>query len=315
MLIKVIGSSAGGGFPQWNCNGPQSRAVRYGEPGFRSRTQSSVAVSADGTDWVLLNASPDIREQIAATPGLQPRPDGPLRHSPIKAVVVTNADIDHIAGLLTLREKEAFSLYASERSLATINANSVFDALDHDLVPRRLLPLGESIELRGPAGSIGLSLEAFAVPGKTPLYLEETGKSIEDYISEEGEAIGLRIWQGTVSEGDRPALYYVPGCAWVDESLRDRLRGAGILLFDGTVFTDSEMLDLGLGAKTGNRMGHLAISGEAGTMAQFNGVDIGRRIFIHINNSNPILDENSSARREVEKAGWDVAFDGMELVL
>ena len=217
MLIKVIGSSAGGGFPQWNCNGPQSRAVRRGEPGFRSRTQSSVTVSADGTDWVLLNASPDIREQITATSELQPRPDGPLRHSPIKAVVVTNADIDHIAGLLTLREKEAFSLYASERSLTTINANSIFDVLDRDLVPRRLLPLGEAIELRGPSGSLGLSLEAFAVPGKTPLYLEEAGKGIEDYISEEGEAIGLRIWSGEVTDGDVPALYYIPGCAWVDE--------------------------------------------------------------------------------------------------
>jgi pyrroloquinoline quinone biosynthesis protein B len=315
MLIKVIGSSAGGGFPQWNCNGPQSRAVRYGEPGFRSRTQSSLAVSADGTDWVLLNASPDIREQIAATPELQPRRDGPLRHSPIKAVVVTNADIDHIAGLLTLREKEAFSLYASERSLETINANSVFDALDHDLVPRRLLPLDEAVELRGPSGSLGISLEAFAVPGKTPLYLEEAGKSIEDYMSEEGEAIGLRIWQGSVSEGDRPALYYIPGCAWVDEALRDRLQGAGILLFDGTVFTDSEMPDMGLGVKTGHRMGHLPISGEGGVMAQIDGLEIGRRIFIHINNSNPILDENSAARREVEEAGWDVAFDGMELEL
>ena len=315
MLIKVIGSSAGGGFPQWNCNGPQSRAVRYGEPGFRSRTQSSVAISADGTDWVLLNASPDIREQIAATPELQPRPDGPLRHSPIKAVVVTNADIDHIAGLLTLREKEAFSLYASERSLETINANSVFDALDHDLVPRRLLPLDEAIELRGPSGSLGISMEAFAVPGKTPLYLEEAGKSIEDYVSEEGEAIGLRIWQGSVSESSRPALYYIPGCAWVDEALRDRLQDAGILLFDGTVFTDSEMPDMGLGVKTGHRMGHLPISGEGGAMAQIDGLAIGRRIFIHINNSNPILDENSAARREVEEAGWGVAFDGMELEL
>jgi pyrroloquinoline quinone biosynthesis protein B len=315
MLIKVIGSSAGGGFPQWNCNGPQSRAVRNGEPEFRSRTQSSVAISADGTQWVLLNASPDIGAQIAATPALQPQPDGPLRHSPIKAVVVTNADIDHIAGLLTLREKEAFSLYASQRSLATINANSVFDALDSELVPRRLLPLGEAIELRGPSGSLGLSLEAFAVPGKTPLYLEEAGGKIEDYLSEEGEAIGLRIWAGAVTDGDLPALYYIPGCAWIDEDLRDRVRGSGMLLFDGTVFTDTEMVDQGLGAKTGNRMGHLPISGDDGTLARLEGVDIGRRILIHINNSNPILDENSPARHEVEQAGWDVAFDGMELEL
>jgi len=311
MIIKVIGSSAGGGFPQWNCNGPQCRAVRRGEAAFASRNQSSIAVSADGRDWVLFNASPDIRQQIAATPALQPHADGALRHSPIKAVVISNGDVDHIAGLLCLREKEPFVLYGAQAVLETIAANPIFDVLDAGLVSRRELPLGQTTAIEGPDGATGLTVEAYAVPGKIPLYLEQEGRDPKEYLSETGDAIGLRI----STPGASDALHYIPGCAWIDDTLQARLKGSGVLLFDGTLFTDSEMLDAGLGAKTGGRMGHLPISGPDGILERFAGLDIERRIFIHINNSNPILDERSDARAIVEEAGWQVAYDGMEIEL
>jgi len=311
MIIKIIGSSAGGGFPQWNCNGPQSRAVRRGDAGFASRTQSSIAVSANGRDWAVFNASPDIREQIAATSELQPDPEGPLRASPIKAVVVTNADVDHIAGLLSLREKQAFTLYGARQVLETIAANPIFDVLDAGLVVRRELALGREIQIEGPDGALGLTVEAYAVPGKIPLYLEDANLDPGDYLSESGDAIGLKFSAGNSSQ----SFHYIPGCAWIEEDLRARLRGARLLLFDGTLFTDAEMPDQGLGPKTGKRMGHVAISGEEGPLARLAGLDIGKRIFIHINNSNPILDERSAARRAVEEAGWEVAFDGMEIRL
>lgn len=311
MIIKIIGSSAGGGFPQWNCNGPQSRAVRRGEAAFSRRTQSSIAVSANGTDWALFNASPDIGEQIAATPALQPGTDGPLRASPIKAVLVTNGDIDHIAGLLTLREKQAFSLYGARPVLETLAANPIFDALDAELVARRELSLGRAIELEGPDGALGLTIEPYAVPGKIPLYLEDVGRNPADFMSDEGDAIGLAITDRETSA----TAHYIPGCAAIDDQLRARLESAELVLFDGTLFTDTEMPDQGLGPKTGKRMGHISISGADGTLAALDGLDIKRRIFVHINNSNPILDERSSERKTVEDAGWAIGFDGMEISL
>ncbi len=141
MIIRILGAAAGGGFPQWNCNGRNSASVRAGKPGFTARTQSSLAVSADGKRWVLLNASPDLRQQIAAAPALWPDASGPLRNSPIKSVVVTNADVDHIIGLINLREAQPFSIYASSRVMETIKANSVFNVLNEAVVPRRELPL------------------------------------------------------------------------------------------------------------------------------------------------------------------------------
>ncbi|MBD8892040.1 pyrroloquinoline quinone biosynthesis protein PqqB [Roseibium litorale] len=310
MDIRILGSAAGGGFPQWNCNATYSRAVRTGSPGFLTRTQSSLAASANGKDWVLFNASPDIREQIAATPELQPRPDGPLRDSPIRAVVLTNADVDHIAGLLSLRERQRFTLYATARVLKTLAENSIFQVLNPELVPRRELPLGGITHLEGPDGPLGLSIETFAVPGKVALFLEDASK--DGFGTSEGDTVGLRITQ---SDGQSANLFYIPGCAAIDATLRARLTANGTLLFDGTVFTDTEMPDACVGEKTGARMGHLAISGETGTLAQLQDLPLKRKIFVHINNTNPILDPSSAASKAVRDAGWEVGYDGMELTL
>jgi len=312
LRVKIVGSAAGGGIPQWNCNHPLSRAARAGAGNLQPRTQSSLAVSADGRDWVLFNASPDILRQIAATPELQPHADGPLRSTPIRAVVLTNADVDHVAGLLSLREREPFALYATAEVLAVLDANSIFNVLDPAIVPRRELPQDCEFELRDAEGrGTGVRIESFAVPGKVALYLESSSRPDANYSSDRGDTIGIRI-AGRAGGG---STFYIPGCARIDDALRARLSGASCLLFDGTVFTDDEMITAGVGAKTGARMGHIAMSGPEGSIAGLRDVAIGRRIFVHINNTNPVLDETSPEHSAVTAAGWVVAPDGMEIEL
>jgi pyrroloquinoline quinone biosynthesis protein B len=279
-----------------------------------ARTQSSIAVSADEESWAIFNASPDLRQQIAAAPALQPRADGPLRNSPIEAVVLTNADVDHIAGLINLRESEPFSLYAADRVLTTLAANSIFNILNPAMVPRLPLPFNKPVELSGPDGALGIVIEAFPVPGKIALFLEDTAKADQNFGTAEGDTIGLRI--AARGAGQDRACYYIPGCARSDGDLLDRVEGAGCLLFDGTVFTDNEMQETGVGTKTGARMGHIAISGPDGSLAAFSPLRrCARKIYVHINTTNPILERGSEAERQVHAAGWEVAFDGMEIEL
>jgi pyrroloquinoline quinone biosynthesis protein B len=318
MLIKVLGSAAGGGFPQVNCNCRNCAGERLGVPGLSPRTQSSLAVSRDGQAWALVNASPDLRQQLGATPDLAPRADAGVRSSPIEAVVLTNGDVDHIAGLLSLREGLAFTLYASERVLAALAANRVFEVLDRCLVPRVALPIRRPADLSAPGASLGpslgpslgLTLEAFPVPGKIPLYLEDAAAG-SGFGTREGDTVGLRI--GDPAAGT--SFFYVPGCAAMDADLARRLRGAALVFFDGTLYTDEEMIVQGLSTKTGTRMGHISMSGRDGSIAAFRSLDVKRRIFVHINNSNPVLREDGPERAEVEAAGWEVAFDGMEIRL
>ncbi len=305
MIVKVLGSAAGGGFPQWNCNTRLSRLAWDGDERVIPRMQSSIAVSAEGESWVIVNASPDLRQQIAATPELQPRREGPPRNSPVAAAILTNGDIDHIAGLLSLRERQRFCLYATTRVLSVLKQNPVFDVLAADAVERVPLPLNGTVEI---AGSGGLAVEAFPVPGKIALYLEDASK--EGFGSEPGDTIGLRIT--AMGSG---ALFYIPGCAAVDDALRARVTGADALLFDGTLFLDTEAIDLGVLGKTSRRMGHVPLTGEGGSLHAFDGTRIGRKAYIHINTTNPILESGSEAERMVKEAGWDVAYDGMTLEL
>jgi pyrroloquinoline quinone biosynthesis protein B len=310
MLIKVLGSAAGGGFPQWNCNCRNCVAVRSGQPGFKARTQSSLAVSRDGESWMLFNASPDLRQQIAMTPELWPDPRQGHRHSPIKAVVLTNGDVDHIAGLINLREAQPFSVYGTDRVLSVIADNSVFNILAEPLVPRIPLRLNEPTPISGASVDLGLTVEAFPVPGKVALYLEDesAGPGLGTQV---GDTIGLRV----TDPATRKSFFYIPGCAEVDEALAQRLQGASLLFFDGTLFTDDEMIEQGLMPKTGARMGHINMSGDAGSIAAFSKLGVGRLIYVHINNSNPALDENSDARKAIDGAGWEVGYDGLEVRL
>jgi pyrroloquinoline quinone biosynthesis protein B len=308
MLIKVLGSAAGGGFPQWNCNGRNSADLRKGVAGLKARTQASVAVSANGQDWVLLNASPDLRQQINDTPELQPAPDKGPRNSPIKAVILSNGDVDAVAGLLTLREAQAFTIYGSDRVLTVLAANSIFDVLDPGLVERRPMALGEAFAVEGPEGRVGLEVEAFPVPGKVALYLEDA-EAGAGFGTQEGDTLGLKVTEAATGHH----FFYVPGCARLDDAVRARLEGAPLLFFDGTLYTNDEMIAQGLMHKTGERIGHMNMSGDDGTVTAFARLGVGRKIFIHVNNSNPALREDSPERAAVEDAGWEVAYDGMAI--
>ncbi len=310
MIIKILGAAAGGGFPQWNCNGIHSANVRSGKSGYRALTQSSLAISADGKNWVLLNASPDLRQQIADNPELHPDKNGPLRNSPIKAVIVTNADVDHIIGLINLRERQPFAIYGSERVLATLNANSIFNVCAPDVVPRIALALDKPVSLSGAGTELGITIEPFAVPGKIALFLEQGGAG-GNYGSRDGDTIGLEIKDGKTGK----SFFYIPGCAEVDPPLAARIKGAELIFFDGTLYADDEMLTQGLLNKTGKRMGHISMSGADGSVAAFEPLNVKRRIYVHINNSNPVLDEGSKERKHVETAGWEVGYDGMEVRL
>ncbi len=293
----VLGSGAGGGVPQWNCGCRVCRLAWNGDSHVKPRTQSSLAVSVDGANWLLLNASIDLRQQILATPALQPKGEG--RHSPIAAVLLTNADVDHAAGLLSLRERQSFTIWGTPVTLDTIGANRIFDVVGRDIVPRRSVKLGEPFEPLP-----GLTIELFPVPGKVPLWLEE-----EEVKTDE-------IGEGTVGVAIEAAgrkLVYAPGCARMTDDLKKRFAQAHVLIFDGTLFADDEMIVNGLGNKTGRRMGHIPVSGPGGTLEELAGHAHVRRILIHINNTNPILIEGSPEEAKVKAAGWDIAFDGMEV--
>ncbi|MEM9046178.1 MAG: pyrroloquinoline quinone biosynthesis protein PqqB [Pseudomonadota bacterium] len=302
LRVLVVGSAAGGGLPQWNCNGDNSSLFWRGRHPPIAATQSSLAVSSDGHDWILLNASPDIRQQIIARPQLQPRDPAThgLRDTPIRAVLLTNGDIDHIAGLLTLREKQGFELVATAGILDVLAANPIFDALDPALVGRRTVALDQPFDLIGE-----IAVELFAVPGKVPLYLE--GESVDTEMIGE-QTVGVEISR------DGSKIFYIPGCAAMTPALAKRLEGAELVLFDGTLWRDDEMIVQGLGQKTGKRMGHISMSGEDGSIAAFKGLDVRRKVFIHINNTNPVW-RDGPERAEAEAAGWEIAYDGMEIPL
>ena len=295
MRAIVLGAAAGGGLPQWNCGCLNCLLARTGKIPVAS--QSSLAVSADGVDWAILNASPDIRTQLAATPALHPRE---LRDSPVKAVLLTNGDIDHVAGLLSLREKQGLRLHATAEILDVLAGNPVFAALDPDLVTRRVQTLGQAFALLP-----GLTAELFAVPGKVPLYLE--GATVATDLEGE-QTVGVRLETGC------GVAYYIPGCAAVTPALAERLTGAGLVFFDGTLWEDDEMIRAGLGAKTGRRMGHISMSGPEGSIAALDGLNIRRKVFVHMNNSNPVW-RDGPERAAAEAAGWEIARDGMEVTL
>lgn len=308
MKIRVLGSAAGGGYPQWNCNHPNSARARSGDPAARQRTQSSLAVSADGERWVLFNASPDLRQQINDNDVLQPSGQA-LRASPIRAVVLTNADVDHVAGLLNLRESQPLALYATERVQGVLGANSIFNVLNPAFVERRPIRLETITELHEQSGeSLGIRVRPFAVPGKVALWLEDASAGA-NFGSVEEDTIALEI----LDADGNTAFFYIPGCAAMPAALADRLRGAPLVFFDGTLWVDDEMIRDGVGVKTGQRMGHMSVSGEAGTLAAFAGLDVARKVFIHINTTNPILLDDSAERAAVQAAGWEVSFDGMAL--
>ena len=304
MRIVILGAGAGGGLPQWNCGCRNCVAARAGR--IPSLTQGGIAVCANGSDWALINASPDLRAQLGATPALHP-PRGALRDSPIRSVLVTNADIDHVAGLLTLREAQGFDLFATPDVHDVLDANPMLGVLDPALVQRRPVLLEQPFELVP-----GVVATLFAVPGKVALYLEARqgagpGGAIDTRLVGE-QTVGVELR----SAGRRAVI--VPGCAELPDWLLARLDGADLLAFDGTLWTDDEMIRQGLGPKTGRRMGHMPVSGPDGSLAALADLRLGRRVLIHINNSNPLVDPAGPERAQAEAAGWVIGHDGMEIL-
>jgi pyrroloquinoline quinone biosynthesis protein B len=312
MRVRVLGSAAGGGFPQWNCGCPNCREVRAGAASSgrvsaRARTQESVAISADGVHWFLLNASPEVRAQIESFPALHPQ--GP-RHSPIAGILLTNGDLDHCLGLLSLRESHRLSVYATPRVRHGFTENNVlYGTLQrfpgHTSWPG--LPLGEEVELRLAEGRpSGLTVQAIPLPGQAPLHLKaRLGEPHPE------DNVGLIIRDSM--EG--ATLAYFPGCARITSAVLEAARRAQCLFFDGTFWSDDELIQLGLGDRRATDMAHVPIGSSAGSLAAFAGCPVPTRFFIHINNTNPILREDSAERRIVQEAGWQVARDGLDLTI
>jgi pyrroloquinoline quinone biosynthesis protein B len=309
LRVLVLGSAAGGGFPQWNSNDAASQRARRGDPLVVPRTQSSIAVTADDERWVVVNASPDLRQQIGDNPPLHPK--NGKRDSPIAGVVLTNGDVDHVTGLLTLRESHPLAVYATQRILSILAANSIFNVLNPDYVARRSLVLDTPFEVADRDGKgTGVVMEAFAVPGKVALHQEDASAG-PGFGTKPEDTIGIRI---STTDGARH-FFYVPACARMTDELAKRLSDAPLVFFDGTLWHDDEMIAAGVGIKTGARMGHISVNGADGAMAAFAALNVERKIFIHINNTNPILVGDSAERTALRGAGWEVAHDGMDIRL
>ena len=306
MKIKVLGSAAGGGFPQWNCGCPNCRGVRGGELKARARTQESIAVSADGDNWFVLNASPEIRTQIEGFAGLHPR--GP-RDSPIAGILITNGDLDHCLGLLSLRESHPLQIYATEQVHRGFTESNTFYATLERFPGQttwRTLQLGKEQELKYLDGrTSGLDVQALAVPGQPPLHLR--GRFAPD--PEDNVAFRIR------DRATGRAMIYMSGVAAVTPAVLAAIEGTQCVFFDGTFWAADELIALGLGNKRAEDMAHLPIGGADGSLALLENIKVPRRYYIHINNTNPILREDAAEHAAVEAAGWRVAYDGLEFEL
>ena len=302
--VRVLGSAAGGGFPQWNCTCPPCRAVRDGSRPARPRTQSSVAVSPDYRRWFLLNASPDVHAQIESFPALHPSsgPDGG-RAVPLQAVLLTDAELDHTLGLLLLREGRGLVLHATEATRDTLyEGTSVLRTLEaYAPVEWQPVVLEADVPL-----SDGLSYRAFDVPTTKRARFGPADGSPADG---KGRVVGYRL----TDSGSGRSLVYLPGVQELTAEVRAQLDGCACLLVDGTCWHDDELVRLGLASKTARDMGHLPISGPGGSLEQLSPLPIERKIYIHINNTNPILLEDSPERHLTEQHGMEVAVDGLEL--
>ena len=292
----VLGAAAGGGLPQWNCGCDNCLAARNPDHPLSPQSQSSLAVTLDGENWGILNTSPDIRSQLGDNPCLHPRK---RRDTPIRSILLTNGDIDHIAGLLILREKQPFTVFLTGEIAAVLEANPIFSALDRELVKFTIIELGRPFEFLPE-----VTAEIFSVPGKVPLFMEE-GEIVTDLEGEQTVGVCLRT--------QTKRLWYIPGCSKLTDDLKERLKNEKLVFFDGTVFEDDEMFKSETGLKTGARMGHMPMSGPTGSMAGFADLNVERKIYIHINNTNPVWQSGTMERRATEHAGWEIAYDGMEV--
>jgi len=309
MLVKILGSAAGGGFPQWNCACSNCSAIRKGTFRGKSRSQLQVALSSDGAAWFLLNASPDLHAHIGANRFLHPQ--GGVRHSPISGVVLTSADLDQSLGLLLLRELQPLQIYATASIRRILREdNSMFAMLHrvndqarwHDIAP------SQTFELVAASGErSGIECFALSTESRYPSYVAAT-RAAQLVPSE--AVLGLILKSPS---GER--LGYFPAIGKISDSLLRDLDSLDALLFDGTFWSDNELVRLQGQGETARQMGHLPVSGEGGSLDLLSKLPVPRKMFVHINNTNPMLDESGPQYRQVREAGWEIAEDGCHLEL
>lgn len=304
MHIHVMGSGAGGGFPQWNCNCINCKGVREGTVKASRRTQSSIAISSDGVDWILFNASPDIKKQMDDFPALQPARE--VRDTAIKAILITDAQIDHVTGLLTLREhNKPWDIYCTE---------AVHDDLTTGFPVFNILGHFRGINWH----EIKTDLESFTIPAApgliftaVPLKSEAPPYSPHRHNTVPGDNVGIRVEDTRTGKN----VFYAPGLGVVEDHVLEFMRNADVVLVDGTVWTDDEMSKEGISDKRAQEMGHINQSEDGGTISFLNSMKRPRKILIHINNTNPILNEESAERQVLNNAGIELAYDGMDIEL
>jgi pyrroloquinoline quinone biosynthesis protein B len=304
MQIRVLGSAAGGGFPQWNCNCPNCRGLRTGQIKARPRTQSSIAISANGEDWILVNASPDIHTQLESFPALQPARK--RRDTAIRAILLVDSQIDHTTGLLLLREHtEPWDVYCTEAVRQDLTTGyPIFNILSHFRgVNWHEVETDES-SFTVPT-TPGLELTAVPLHSEAPPYSPHRHNTVP------GDNIGVRV-RDTATGGN---LFYAPGLGRMEERILRYMEDADCVLVDGTLWSNDEMIRGGFSDKLGSDMGHLDQSGSGGILEILRSLDKPRKVLIHINNTNPILNEESLERRRLEQAGIEVSYDGMEIEL
>ncbi len=304
MFVHVLGSGAGGGFPQWNCNCKNCKGVREGTVKATPRTQSSIAISADGKDWVLFNASPDIKKQLDNFPAIQPARE--VRDTAITAIVITDAQIDHVTGMLTLREhNKPWDVYTTQAVYEDLTTGfPVFNILGHFRGINHHEIATDQSSFTIPTAE-GLVFTAVPLKSEAPPYSPHRHNTVP------GDNIGMRIEDTRTGKN----LFYAPGLGVAEPHVMEYMANADMVLVDGTVWTDDEMSHEGISNKRAQEMGHLDQSSKGGIMEILSGMEKPRKFLIHINNTNPILNEESPQRKTLEAAGIDVSYDGMEIEL
>lgn len=307
MLVKILGSAAGGGFPQWNCACANCRSLRNGTFAGFPRTQAQLAWSRVPGEWSLINASPDLRVQIEAAPELWPQ--NGTRDSPIRNVILPSGEVDQTLGLLQLREFHSFRVYAtpSVRKILTED-NSIFGVLARFAGQ----VCWEDIPLDRPFCTGGARLEALSLPGSFPGFVNASRSS---QLNSADAVVGFLLSPQPSANSTGKTLAFLPGVACVSDALRERLQACDVILFDGTFWSDQEPLRIPGVSRTARQMGHQPLSGHGGSLEVLASLQRPRKIFIHINNTNPILNEESLEHRMVREAGWELASDGMEITL
>lgn len=303
MYIYVLGSAAGGGFPQWNCNCPNCHGVRTGTIQAKARTQSSIAISENGTDWVLLNASPDIRQQLFEFKAAQPARK--LRDTGITSVILMDSQLDHTTGLLTLREGCPMNVWCTEMVHQDLTSGfPVFNMLKH---------WNGGLQYNEINPKQAFKIDGFENLEFLPLIIKSAAPPYSPHRNDphDGDNIALIIKDHKTQK----QLFYAPGLGKIDDQIMQIMQSSDCVMIDGTLWTDDEMQQTGVGTKTGREMGHLYISGEGGSLSYLNQLSTPKKVLIHINNTNPILNENSSQFAELKANGVEVAYDGMQIEL